>query len=74
MSAHKRRFIFYNSRFFTVDGIFTKKNIFLKHDLHILFTSFFSKMDNKKLLFLAVRSLIKPEAELANKMSISYAP
>ena len=31
--------------------IFTNKNIFSKHDLHVLFISFFSKMYNKKLLF-----------------------
>ena len=36
--------------------IFLNKNIFSKHDLHVLFISFFSKMYNKNLLFLAVGS------------------
>ena len=34
------------------------KNIFSKHDLHVLFISFFSKMYNKKLLFIATIPLI----------------
>ena len=36
--------------------IFTNKNIFSIHDLHVLFISFFSKMYNKKLLFILGRS------------------
>ena len=36
--------------------IFMNKNIFSKHDQHVLFISFFSKMYNKKLLFIALQS------------------
>ena len=36
--------------------IFSNKNIFSKHDLHVLFISFFSKMYIKKLVFILGRS------------------
>ena len=43
--------------FFTVDRKSSQtKNIFSKHDLYVLFISFFSKMYNKKLVFILGRS------------------
>ena len=40
--------------------ILTNKNIFQKHDLHVLFIAFFCKMYNKENLFTTVRSLTLP--------------
>ena len=43
----------------SLQNIFMNKKIFSKYDLQVLFILFFSKTDNKKLLFLIERSPIE---------------
>ena len=51
MSAPKRLFIFYNSFYLRLTENLYEQKHFLKHDLHVLFISFFSKMYNKKIIY-----------------------
>ena len=46
MSAHKCMFIFYNSFSLRLTENLHEQ-FFSKHNLHVLFKSFFSKIDNK---------------------------
>ena len=54
--------------------IFTNKNIFSNHDLHVLFISFFSKIDNKKLIFHRTIPLILNWPNVMNQISLVVEP